>query len=97
MKRFLLALVVCAQFVAQAWASDKPELVDGEVRRINVQRGSITIAHGPIPQLDMGAMTMAFMAKNSAMLQAVKPGDKVKFLPEKVGDDFFVIRIEVAK
>ena len=57
----------------------------------------ITLRHGPLPSLDMPAMTMVYQVKDAAMLRRVKPGDKVKFAAEKVGDVYTVMRIEPAK
>ena len=57
----------------------------------------ITIKHGPIPHLAMGPMTMAFPVKDPAMLVAVKAGDKVRFVAEKVGDEAVITKIELAR
>ena len=92
MKRIaMLLLVVATTALAQAAPAD------GEVRRVNTRTKEITLKHGPIPHLDMGPMTMAFLVKDPAMLQQVKPGDKVKFVAEKVGQDAVITRIEVVK
>lgn len=94
MKR--IALVLLALSVALA-ARAQPPAADGEVTRINTRTNEITVRHGPIPHLEMGPMTMAFAVKDPAMLRAVKPGDKVRFVAEKVGDEAVITRIEVAR
>ena len=53
--------------------------VDGEVRRVDKAAGKITLRHGEIKQLEMPPMTMVFEVKDKALLDTVKPGDKVKF------------------
>jgi Cu/Ag efflux protein CusF len=60
------------------------DAVDGEVRRVDKAAGKVTLRHGEIKQLDMPPMTMVFEVKDKALLDNVKPGDKVKF---KVIDD----------
>lgn len=77
--------------VAQANAS-----VDGEVRKVDKGAGKITLRHGPIPNLDMPAMTMVFRAQDPAMLDRVKEGDKVKFSADKVGGQMTVTKIDKA-
>jgi Cu(I)/Ag(I) efflux system periplasmic protein CusF len=57
----------------------------------------VTLKHGPIPNIDMPAMTMVFKAKDPAMLAGLKAGDKVKFEAQKVGDVYTVTRIEPVK
>jgi Cu/Ag efflux protein CusF len=45
----------------------------------------------------MPPMTMVFQVKDPAMLDQVKPGDKVKFQADKVGGAFTISKIEPAK
>lgn len=94
MKAYLLALIAAAQ-VGTA-ASQVPS-ADGEVKRINTRTKEITIKHGPIPHLKMGPMTMAFPVKDEATLAKVKPGDKVTFTAEKVGDEALITKIEAKR
>lgn len=60
--------------------------VAGEVRRVDIAQGRLTIRHGDIPHLDMGAMTMVFRLKPGLLgadqLKAIKPGDRVEFQAE---------------
>jgi Cu/Ag efflux protein CusF len=87
-----LALAVALPALAQG------ELVDGQVTRIDPSAGKITIRHGPLKKFDMDdGMTMVFRAADPAMLKAVKAGDKVKFVPERINGQFTVTRIEKVK
>jgi Cu/Ag efflux protein CusF len=52
---------------------------DGEVKDVDKANKRITLKHGPIENMHMGPMTMAFSVKDSALLSKVKAGDKVKF------------------
>ena len=71
--------------------------VDGEVKKIDVDAGKITLKHGPIQNLDIPAMQMAFRVANPAWLQKLQVGDKVSFEADKVGGQFTVTAIEVRK
>ena len=42
-------------------------------------------------------MTMVFRAGDPAMLKAVKPGDRVRFVPDRINGQFTVMKIEKAK
>lgn len=55
-------------------------LTDGEVRKIDKETGKLTIKHEEIKHMDMPGMTMVFVAKDKAMLDKVKAGDKVRFM-----------------
>jgi Cu(I)/Ag(I) efflux system protein CusF len=73
-------------------------LADGQVTKVDESAGKITIKHGPLKQFDMeDGMTMVFRAGDPSMLKAVKAGDKVKFLPERINGQFTVTKIEKAK
>ena len=98
---FTLSLAAAAQpassgdiILAQASAAD---MTAGEIRKVDKDTKKITIKHGDIKNLDMPGMTMLFQVKDPAMLDLVKPGDKVKFRAEKAGGGLVVTEIQVAK
>ena len=72
-------------------------MTDGEVKKIDKDTGKITIKHGPITNLGMPGMTMVFKAKDAAMLDQVKPGDKIRFVAERGDGVLFVTKIEAAQ
>jgi Cu(I)/Ag(I) efflux system protein CusF len=53
---------------------------DGEVKRIDMSSGKITIKHGFIKSLDMPPMTMVFTVKEKALLNDIAVGDQVRFI-----------------
>ena len=71
-------------------------LTDGEVRKVDLDAGKVTIRHGEIKHLDMPGMTMVFTAKDKSLLANLKPGDKIKFLVVNEGGRFMVTAIEPA-
>jgi Cu(I)/Ag(I) efflux system protein CusF len=52
----------------------------GVVRAVNVQEGSVTIAHEPMPALGWPAMTMAFRVRSADMLTGLAVGARVHFV-----------------
>ena len=91
-----LLLWLCANPPTAVTQSD--EYVSGEVTRIDESAGKIVIRHGPIKKFEMDAsMTMAFRAADPAMLKAVKPGDRVRFVPDRINGQFTVTKIEKAR
>ena len=70
---------------------------DGEVRKIDKETGKITIKHGPIKHLDMPPMSMVFTAKDKALLDKVKVGDKIRFHVVDEGGKLIVTDIQLAK
>lgn len=54
-----------------------PKPVAAEVRKVYPDTGKVTLKHGDIDNLNMGAMTMTFAVKDKASLKNFKEGDKV--------------------
>ena len=80
-----------------ATAGAATALSDGEIRKVDKEAKKITLRHGPIPSLDMPAMSMVFQVKDPAMLDQVKAGDKIRFQAEKIGGQYTVTHIEPTK
>ena len=74
-------------------AADAATLADGEVRKVDKENGKITLKHGEIRNLEMPGMTMVFRVRDAAMLDTVKPGDKIRFKAEKTQGAFVVTEI----
>src|SRR5262245_62828413 len=91
-----LALWLGANPLARRAQSD--DFVNGQVTKIDESAGKITIKHGPLKKFDMNEnMTMVFRAGDPAMLKAIKPGDRVRFVPERANGQFTMMRIEKAR
>lgn len=73
------------------------DMVQGEIRKVDMDNKKITIKHGEIKNLDMPGMTMVFQVKDDSFLSKVKAGDKVRFSVEKIGGAFVVTEIQPAK
>jgi Cu/Ag efflux protein CusF len=72
-------------------------LSEGQVRKVDKAQGKVTLAHGPLTNLDMPPMTMVFTAADKALLDGVKQGDKVKFNAEKKDGGYIVTALEVVR
>ena len=91
----ITAFVAAAALAASAFA--QTATTEGEVRKVDKSAGKITLRHGEIKNLDMPPMTMVFTAKDPALLDKVKAGDKVLFRAEKDGPTYLVTAIEAKK
>ncbi|MDE2599038.1 MAG: copper-binding protein [Rhodocyclaceae bacterium] len=104
----IAALAILPAAVAQAETMKMPagdmkampastEMTNGEIKKIDPASGMLTIKHGPLKNLGMPGMTMAFNVKDSSMLKQVKVGDKVNFVADMVNSVPTVTKIEQAK
>lgn len=101
----LLAFIVGAQQAPQggdhtshhlAAAATAPQS-DGEVRKVDLAQGKVTLRHGPLANLDMPAMTMVFTVSSPKLLDGLNQGDKVRFTADKKDGAYVVTAIEVSK
>lgn len=69
---------------------------EGTVKKVDKDAGRLTIAHGPLANLGMPAMTMAFRVKDPAMLDQVKAGDKIRFTAQREHGAFMIVALEPA-
>jgi Cu(I)/Ag(I) efflux system protein CusF len=76
--------------------AQSPSLTDGEVKKIDKEMGKITIKHGAIKHMDMPGMTMVFLAKDKAVLDKLKAGDKIRFMVVEEGGKMTVTDIQPA-
>ncbi|NTX25986.1 copper-binding protein [Burkholderia pyrrocinia] len=72
----------------------KQGMSHGEIRKVDTATAKLTIKHGPLDNLGMDAMTMAFKVKDPAMLSQVKVGDKIDFVAEDVGGALTVVELK---
>lgn len=68
--------------------------VAAEIKTIDAQAGKVTLKHGPIENLGMPAMTMAFPVKDRASLKDFKEGDSVSVTFDKVGNQPTVLDMQ---
>ncbi|KAI3592056.1 hypothetical protein D9X30_2941 (plasmid) [Cupriavidus sp. U2] len=67
-----------------AASQQAPHPVAAEVKNIDAKAGKVTLKHGPIENLGMPAMVMAFPVKDRASLKNFKDGDAVSVTFDKV-------------
>jgi Cu(I)/Ag(I) efflux system protein CusF len=112
MKSLITTTLLLASIAAPALAQPKAEehsahhpasaaaaaanMAEGEVRKVDKAAKKLTIKHGEIKNLDMPPMTMVFQVKDAALLEAVKAGDKIRFVAEKTPAGYAVTVIEAA-
>ena len=77
--------------------SATPDLTDGEVRKIDMDAGKITIKHGDIKHMDMPGMTMVFVVKDKALLDKASVGAKIRFMATSENGQMTVTDIQPAK
>lgn len=89
----LIGVTAPLRAAGPAAAAEAPP-AEGEIRKVDPAAGKVTIRHGPLPHLGMPAMTMVFRVRDPAMLEALRPGDRIRFVAEKLDGTYTVTRFE---
>lgn len=76
-----------------AMAPDNAALTDAVVKQVDPSTGMVTLQHGALKNLGMSPMTMAYKAKDAAMLKQLKEGEKVKVRVENVGGTLTIVKL----
>jgi Cu/Ag efflux protein CusF len=75
-------------------ASNSTALTDAVVKKVDPASGMVTLKHGALTNVGMPAMTMAFKAKDAAMVKQVHEGDNVKVRVENVNGTMTIVKLE---
>lgn len=94
MRLFAIAIITTLTLCGQAFANTP--MADGQVKKLDKQKGNVVIAHGPLPN-GMPAMTMSFHAKDPRWLNQLKEGQKIRFVTEEVNGVMVLQHYEAAK
>ncbi len=81
----------------QTAAPAEPQMILGEIKKVDKAAGKVTVTHGPLTNLGMPAMTMVFRVKDSTWLDQMKDGDKIRFMAEQLNGVLTLVHYEAVK
>lgn len=94
----LLTVFTSLHFISTAFAAGEQASISYEgkavVKAVDMDKGIVKLAHGPISSLKWPAMTMDFKVKENALLQGIKINDSVTFTFIQANGDNVITRIQ---
>lgn len=66
----------------------------GVVKKADAAKNTVSIAHGPVKELNWPAMTMAFKVKDKALLDKLAVDRKVEFSFVQEGKDYVITAVQ---
>ncbi|MDL1863262.1 copper-binding protein [Betaproteobacteria bacterium PRO7] len=103
MKRLLIVVLIAA-FAAFAWrllpsphgtgGSSQVATGRGVIQHVDPAAGEVTIKHGPLPALNMMAMTMSYRVKDRSRLVNLQPKQEVEFTVGYDGREYVITEIK---
>ncbi|MFM0224421.1 copper-binding protein [Paraburkholderia dipogonis] len=76
-----------------AGTPNKAALTDAVIKKVDPSTGMVTLQHGELKNIGMSAMTMAYKAKDAAMVKQAKAGEKVKVRVENVDGTLTIVKL----
>jgi Cu(I)/Ag(I) efflux system protein CusF len=76
-----------------ATTPDSSALTDAVVTKVDPSTGMVTLKHGALKNINMSAMTMAYKARDSAMVKQAKEGEKVKVRVENIDGTLTIVKL----
>jgi Cu/Ag efflux protein CusF len=70
---------------------------EGEIRKVDKEGGKLTIKHGPLDNLGMGAMTMVFRVQDPSLLERLKAGDRISFVADMIDGQLTATQVKIEK
>lgn len=88
-------LTLAAAFAAMALPGYAETFVNGVIEEIDADRGRLTIAHDPLVDLDMEAMTMVFRLAEPTMIDGLTVGQTIQFVAGRVNGRLTVTQLRI--
>ena len=79
-----------------AASADASAMGDGLVKKVDQAKSTATLQHGALPNV-MPPMTMAYKVKDSAWLDQLQAGQKIRFATDPKDGGMTVLRYEPVK
>ena len=92
MKRLVVALL--AVLFSVAVFAQTVHRTTGVVTKVDAASGKVTIKHDAVKSLNWPGMTMAFKAKDKAMLDKLKKDQKIEFGFVEQGKDYVITDVK---
>ena len=89
-RRRLLGVLSALTIVVGFNSHAQSEMAEGEIRRLDMETGKVTIRHGEIKSLDMPPMTMVFYVKDVTMLDGFQVNQTIEFQATVDGKKYIV-------
>ena len=94
MKHIILAILMLSWGWAAALYGQNADMAEGQITKIDKAAKKVTIRHGEIKNLNMPPMRMVFQVRDPALLEKIKPDQKVKFSAIEEKGVYIVTAIE---
>ena len=93
LRNTVILLAMLSSFVLQPVSAQDNPAISGDVTKVDLASGMITIQHEPNQQLNLGRSTDTFRVSEPIMLNAIRPGAHIRFAAARINGELAIIKI----
>jgi Cu(I)/Ag(I) efflux system protein CusF len=90
-KAILLAML--SSLITQPLAAQDDLVLSGDVTKVDLTSGMITIRHEPNQRLKLGRASDTFRVSEPIMLNAIRPGAHIRFAADRINGELAITKI----
>lgn len=89
----LILLVLLSSFALRPLSAQNDEAISGDVTSVDLKSGTIAMSHEPNERLKLGRGTDAFRVGDPVMLNAIRPGRRIRITAERVNGALTITKV----
>ncbi len=93
LRNTVLLLAMLSSLVPQPLLAQDDVVISGDVTKVDLTSGMITVRHEANQRLKLGQATDTFRVSEPIMLNAIRPGAHIRFAVDRINGELAMIKI----
>jgi Cu(I)/Ag(I) efflux system protein CusF len=93
LRNSVILLAMLSSLVLQPLSAQDNGVISGDVIKVDLTSGMITVRHEPNQQLKLGTATDTFSVSEPIMLNAIRPGAHIRFAADRINGELTITKI----
>ncbi len=93
LRNTMILLAMLTSLVAKPLSAQDGAVISGDVTKVDLTSGMITVRHEPNQQLKLGQATDTFRVSEPIMLNAIRPGAHIRFAADRINGELAITKI----
>lgn len=93
LRNTMILLAMLTSLVAKPLSAQDGAVISGDVTKVDLTSGMITVRHEPNQQLKLGQATDTFRVSEPIMLNAIRPGAHIRFVADRINGELAITKI----
>jgi Cu(I)/Ag(I) efflux system protein CusF len=93
LRNSVILLAMLSSLVLQPLSAQDDGVISGDVIKVDLTSGMITVHHEPNQRLKLRYATDTFRVSEPIMLNAIRPGAHIRFAADRINDELTITKI----